>query len=56
MEEWEFSSFREYIGLNENSICDTIKARDLLGLPDNYEEFYKQSYDIISEDKIENLF
>lgn len=56
MEEWKFSSFREYIGLSENPICDIDQAKDLLGLPDNNKEFYRQSYNIISDDKIKNLF
>ena len=51
MEDWEFSSFREYIGLRKNPICNREIAIEKLGMPKTYDEFYKQSYEIIREDK-----
>jgi REP element-mobilizing transposase RayT len=56
IEDWEFSSFREYIGLRKKPICNKAFAIETLGLPSNPEEFYKMSYKIISEDKGKNNF
>lgn len=56
MEDWKYSSFREYIGLCKENICNIELAKEILGLPENIDEFYRQSYDIINEDKIKNIF
>ena len=52
MEDWEFSSFREYMGLRHNKICNIKLAKMLFGLPDAGEEFYKLSNEIIKNDDI----
>jgi putative transposase len=54
MEDWEFSSFRDYMGIRKTSICDEKLAFELLGI--SKETFYQQSYQVISQDKIEKLF
>jgi hypothetical protein len=55
MEEWEFSSFREYLGLEKSVICNIQITRELINIPVTVEDFYKQSYDIIREDRIKNI-
>ncbi|MFI5144183.1 MAG: transposase, partial [Ignavibacteria bacterium] len=40
LEDWEFSSFRDYVGLRSESICNWGLAKRLLGLPENIEELY----------------
>ena len=55
MEDWEFSSFRGYVGLERDTLCSHQIARDLLHLPENIDEFYNLSYNSIDADKIKNL-
>lgn len=56
MEEWEFSSFRDYIGKRNGTLCDKALAKDLLKLPDNPTDFYELSQKTIPDYIIENLF
>jgi hypothetical protein len=56
MEDWEFSSFKDYLNLRKNSICNIQLCRNVLGLSSNIEEFYKIAYDVINKEKIEILF
>jgi putative transposase len=56
MEDWEFSSFREYLGLRKKLICNGDIAIENLGLPHIPEEFYRMSYEILNEDKAKALF
>jgi putative transposase len=55
MEDWEYSSFREYMGLEKDTLCSHQLACDLLRLPENRDEFYHLSYGNIDVDKIKNL-
>lgn len=56
MEEWEFSSFRDYIGHRNGTLCDRTLARDLFKLPDSMREFYELSIKTIPDHMLENLF
>jgi len=53
MENWEFSSFQDYIGLRNNSICDIGLAFELLDI--SRETFYEQSYQVIVGEKMDFL-
>ena len=44
MEDYEMSSFRDYIDSSKESICNRELARELLDLPKSAEEFRKESY------------
>ena len=48
MEDWEYSSFRDYCGLREKSICNRELAVKLLGL--DMKTFYEDSYRMIDDD------
>lgn len=53
MEDWEFSSFREYISKVNDSLCDITFARQLLDIPNI--DFYNKSYEMINQQKSENF-
>ena len=54
MEDWEFSSFRDYVGLRDDTLCDQRLAFEILGL--SRETLYEDSYRMISQGKIGKLF
>jgi hypothetical protein len=54
MEDWEFSSFVDYLGLRKGSLCDQNLAYKLLDL--SRDTFHDESYKVISQEKIERLF
>ena len=56
IEDWEFSSFRDYIGLRNGSICNKELTRKLLNLPSNEIELYNLSYAKIKHKFIESVF
>jgi putative transposase len=50
LEDWEFSSYKDYAGLRKGTLCNKIIAKDYCWYDsDNFEQ---QSYKIITEDKI----
>jgi len=54
MEDWEFSSFRDYANLRDGTLVDKQKAYDLIDI--DADNFYQQSYQIISEEMSRNIF
>ena len=54
MEAWEYSSFKDYCGFRNGTLCNKILAASLLGL--NMKTFYNDSYKFISDDDINNLY
>jgi len=56
MEDWEFSSFRDYLGLRDGTLCNKTLAEELLGIEWRVENFYKLSYRDIPEEKIKSLY
>jgi len=54
MEEWDFSSFRDYCGLRNGTLCNKELTIQLLDI--NMKPFYEDSYKLISDDEINNLF
>jgi putative transposase len=55
LEDWEFSSFRDYIGERTDSIVNKTLAYQIMNLPDE-KDFYKESYDLVNTEKIKILF
>jgi len=53
MEDWEFSSFRDYVGLRDGSLINTVLAKETLEV--DWENFYDESYSIIDEDVIKSI-
>ena len=54
MEEWEFSSFNEYLGKSAEKYCNTTLAFELIDQLDN-DDFYKSSYYVIDPKKLEKI-
>ncbi|MFN8284475.1 MAG: hypothetical protein U0U67_14735 [Chitinophagales bacterium] len=54
MEDWEFSSFNEYLKRSNSSICSTETAEKYLNI--SIDTFYKDAYQIIDEGKMKNIF
>jgi hypothetical protein len=54
--EWEFSSYPDYAGMRNGSLCDKDLARDLFDLPNDTETFKKISQQTIPEQVIQKLY
>jgi hypothetical protein len=54
MEDWEYSSFRDYCGLRNGTLCNKALAVQLLDI--DMKTFYEDSYKIINDDDIKNIF
>jgi putative transposase len=54
MEEWKYSSFKDYAGLRNGTLCNKQLAVELLDL--DMDNFYADSYKIIEEDKSKKIF
>ena len=53
MEDWEYSSFKDYCGLRKGTLCNQELAYRLLNL--DKKKFYEDSYKIIGDDDIKNI-
>ncbi len=56
MEDWEFSSFKDYCGIRNGTLCNRTLARELFDLSKDNNEFYKLSYEMIDKDKLKIIF
>jgi REP element-mobilizing transposase RayT len=54
MEDWEFSSFKDYMGIRNGTLIDKDAAFEYLDI--NTKDFYKESYSVISPDLISELY
>jgi putative transposase len=54
LEDWRFSSFREYANLKKSSVCNKELAIDLLGL--NPQTFTADSYAVLNEEFVKEIF
>lgn len=55
-ENWEFSSFKDYLGLRNNNICNLERAKQIIEIPADKNEFYKNSYSVLESNAIEKIF
>ncbi|MEX0723925.1 MAG: transposase [Gracilimonas sp.] len=55
IEDWEFSSFQDYTGFRNGSLCDITLAKDLFKLPEDENEFYEVSQKIIPDQIIQKI-
>ena len=46
MEDWEMSSFNEYAQPDNNSLCNKTLAYQRLEIPENADQFIRQSYTV----------
>jgi putative transposase len=54
LEEWPYSSFRDYAGLRKGTLCNQELSRQVLLV--HFEAFYQESYRVIQEDVVKQLF
>jgi len=54
MEDWEFSSFRDYMGIRNGSLPDYEMTEKFIDY--NKSTFYKEAYGEINEEKIKMIF
>jgi len=55
IENWEYSSFNEYLGKTRNPICNTELGKSIIEFK-TIEEFYKLSYQNIDPEKRDEIF
>ncbi len=55
LEDWEFSSFREYIDVGRSGFLNKELAQDLLSIPVDPELFYEESVGIINSERLSYL-
>ncbi len=53
IEDWQYSSFRDYTGLRYGTLCNQKKACELPGL--NKEFLYKETYQTLEQETIRNF-
>jgi putative transposase len=56
MEDWEFSSFRDYVGLRNGKLINRAVTNQFLEISQDVAQFYKDSYDDLDEGFIENIW
>jgi REP element-mobilizing transposase RayT len=54
MEDWDYSSFKDYCGFRNGTLCNKKLSVQLLDI--NMKTFYDDSYRLVDEDDINNLF
>jgi len=53
MEDWPYSSFRDYCGLRSEPVCNKELAARLLDL--NMKSFYEDSYKMLGLGEVKNI-
>ena len=56
LEDWKFSSFRDYVGLRQGNLCNKKLAIELFNLPATSSEFYELSYRTIPESVVKAIY
>ena len=54
MEDWDFSSFKDYAKIRNGSLCNQDLAKNLIGFDES--NFIKESYAVIDNEKIAKIF
>ena len=56
MEDWEFSSFIDYAGMRNGTLCNKDFAYDSIGIPNGNKEFYLLSNEFLDNSKLQKIF
>ncbi|GAB5525523.1 MAG: hypothetical protein Roseis2KO_33950 [Roseivirga sp.] len=56
LEDWKFSSFKDYYFDMPNDLLNKDLARDLLDIPQNSDLFYKESLGVINSEYLDQLW
>jgi hypothetical protein len=54
MEDWNYSSFKDYIGTRNGTLCNKNLAFQLLDI--NPTTFYHDSYAVINDERLRKIF
>lgn len=55
MEDWEFSSFRDYAGMRKGTMCNKNLASEFLGIPSSKTGFMKLSNEMLDPVKLQRI-
>ena len=56
LDDWEFSSFRDYAGLRNGTMCCKEIAYNMIGIPKTNTEFVKLSNEMLDPVRLQNIF
>jgi putative transposase len=56
MEDWEFSSFRDYAGLRNGTLINREETNKFVEISQDKKQFYKDSYGRLDDGLINNIF
>lgn len=56
LEDWEFTSFRDYAGMRNGNLCNKEIAYEIIGMPKSKNEFYKLSADLLDSKLLLKIF
>ena len=56
LEDYSYSSLKDYLGLRNGTLCNKKLAYELLDLPECNEKLLKSTYDSIPDEKIKKIF
>jgi len=56
IEDWEYSSFKDYVGLRKGTLINIICCKQLLNIPMDEKELYEESYQVISNVEYDKLY
>ncbi len=55
MEDWEFSSFKDYIGLRNGKLINRELTNTFINISDNEQQFYEDSYRVIDDSLLDKI-
>ncbi|WP_247235998.1 hypothetical protein [Telluribacter sp. SYSU D00476] len=53
LEEWPYSSFRDYAGLRKGTLCNQKLSHQFLQV--NFNNFYQESYQVITDELVQQI-
>ena len=56
MEDWEFSSFKDYIGLRKGKLINRELANTFINISEDRQQFYEDAYRVINESLLDKIF
>lgn len=56
MEDWEYSSFSDYLGLRDGTMCSKNIAYDMIGIPRTKSEFVNLSNEMLDTVRLQKIF
>ena len=54
LEDWPYSSFRDYAGLRKGTLCNQSLSKEILTV--NFDDFYRESYQVLIEEVVKKIF